>query len=389
MASSKKFSSILLCAALGFSLPAQAFKADFTTTAGFAKTCKAMPKTPEQLKTDDERVAFVICQDTAAVKQLITWGRLGIERLDNSREEGDSLHQTIITEVTKEIDYIRGQLASSRGVLEKIELGKKKSLRLVPSKWQLDLDGDGKMATWEKYFFAIPKRGRHPFAFSAPSDDPAYYAKEYNLVAAIDVDQSDILWSLAYHQFIEGLLTHVRAFDLDMARGISLVLSRPELLKNAHGLIGSGLQSSEKMRQSVMLETSNKGEWIGNPDQTASVFPIPLDGEDFATWGKVLETLDALWQGKTLLGTSDTRRGLLAGMIPACPEGQATNVAHIYQNPPAAGTVFTRETATQMFGAACQTIDDKYPLSELEKVLTQSLKTDAGMHFLRYLYWTN
>lgn len=369
-------------------------KADFTTTAGFAKTCKDVAKTPDQLKTDDERVAFVICKDTTLLKQIISWAKQGFDQLNKSGGDRESRKQTIITEVTKEIDYVRDQLAITRKVLESINLGKKKSLRLAPAKWQLDLDGDGKIATWEKYFFAIPKRGRHPFAFSTPSDDSAYYAREYNLAATIHVDQSDILWTLAYHQFIEGLLNHVRAFDLDLNSGesgheVSLVLARPELLKIAHGLIGSGLQTSEKMRQLVMQETSNKGEWIGNPKQTTSVFPVPLDDEDFTTWGKVLETLDALWQGRSLLGTADNKSGLLAGMIPVCPEGQAVNVAQIYLNPPAAGTVFTKETAKEMFSDACQLIDEQHPLSEMEKVLTQSLKTDAGMHSLRYLYWTN
>jgi hypothetical protein len=41
-----------------------------------------------------------------------------------------------------------------------------------------------------------------------------------------------VLWALSYHQFIEGLLTNVRAFDLDV-KTFELTLARPALLATA------------------------------------------------------------------------------------------------------------------------------------------------------------
>ena len=123
--------------------------------------------------------------------------------------------QQIIGEVGKEIDYALERLAASREVLEKIHLGKRKSLRLVPSQWQLDLNGDSKTETWEKYFFAIPRRSDQPALIAMPNNEEAYYEREYRLDAAIRVDQSDVLWALSYHDFIEGLLSALRAYHVD------------------------------------------------------------------------------------------------------------------------------------------------------------------------------
>jgi hypothetical protein len=85
------------------------------------------------------------------------------------------------------------------------------------------------------------------------------------------------------HQFIEGLLTHVRAFDLDTQHW-HLNLARPALLGRAHTLMGQGLETSDRMRHAVLAETDDEQEWIANPQQRQSVFPLVLDAEDFQTW---------------------------------------------------------------------------------------------------------
>ena len=360
--------------------------ADFTTTAGYNQTCQEMQKVknPARLQNDNARVAFVICNDTKLSQQIITWATRefkDIEKTENAKNRG----QELIDHVLKEVDYTRNQLALSQGVLEKIHLGKKKSLRLVPAQWSMDLNGDGKTEIWEKYFFAIPKRGTNPSEPMMPNNTQQHYDDEYQLDAAIKVDQSDILWSLSYHYFIAGLLANIRAFDID-DEPFEIRLSRPELLKTAHQLIGKGIDTSEKMRQSVLAETSNDEEWIGNPKQTASVFPIELDAQDFVTWGLILNEWSALWQGEHLLPVA---QGGLLEEFGGCPDGSGLNIKKLYLEPPKKQAILPIRHNPDFLSTQCQPIDADHPVSTLPDMITHAKDSDPSMHFLRYLYWAN
>jgi hypothetical protein len=381
--------SILLAAATlafgaGVALcPHPAHAADFTTSAGYSETCGVMKQTatPAQLHTDDERVAFVICRDTELVQQIITWATQGMKRFQGEHPS----NALVVGEVFKEIDYARTQLAQSRGVLENIHLGTRKSLRLVPAQWAMDLDGDGKISIWEKYFFAIPKRSRQPFNPAMPSDEQGHYDNDYQLDAAIKVDQSDVLWALSYHYFIEGVLANVRAFDLGPNDEIRL--AHPEYLKLAHQLIGRGISTSEKMRKSVLAESSNDEEWIGNPSQTSSVFPIALEAQDFATWGTILDEWNALWQGRHLLPVA--HGGGLLGELNLCKPGTGLDIKKLYLQPPTGLTIFPTADKTQTFSAQCRKVDRNHPISSLPDMVAHARDRDTGMQFLRYIYWTN
>ncbi|NHZ40703.1 hypothetical protein [Massilia aquatica] len=371
--------SLAICGALA--APA-AGAADFTTTAGYADACREVARGAVP-RDDDARVAAVICRDTALVSQIVTWASEGMKRMDKQRKPEES----IVVEVRKEIDYVIAELGATRKLLAQIKLGKRKSLRLAPAQWARDIDGDGTVKLWEKYLFALPKRGQQGFRVTAPSNEQAYYDSEYKLGAVIRVDQSDILWSLSYHHFIEGMLTNLRAFELD-DKFDGLILARPALLKAAHKLIGDGFVLSGKMRQEVLAETDDDEEWIGNPKQAGSVFPLPLDAADFASWGRMLKEMSALWQGRTLLPATQGGRGMLAVMAPLCPEGSGLNLAKLYLHPPAAGSVYSFHN-TRLPAGSCQRIDKAHPLSPLPQMAEQAASTDTGMGFLRYLYWTN
>ena len=358
---------------------------DLASTEGYRQTCAGLPKVPAALKNDEERIAFVVCRDTALVRQIVTWGVQGMARMSQERPAKEA----IMAEIRKEIDYAREEIGLTRNLLERIDLGRRKSLRLVPSEWQTDLDGDGRIAVWEKYFYAVPRRGLHPFRFGRPSDDLSYYLRDYNLDATIRVDQSDVLWALAYHQFIEGLLTNVRAFELDFDR-LQLILARPELLKQAHGLINRGFLTSERMRRSVLAESGDDQEWIANPRQTDTVFPVPLDQADFALWGELLKELTALWQGRHLLPVTRGNRGLLAEFAPLCPEGSGLNLAQLYLKPPPAGTEFGLGRDAKLSANHCQRISAQRPLTHLPEMAEKAQRSGSGdLRFLRYLYWTN
>ena len=360
--------------------PTLAHAADFTTTEGYNATCQSMPDTPNSLTNDDDRVAFVICHDTTLVRQIITWATRGFRRM----EAEQPTEEAIIGEVYGEIDHVRTQLAISRGVLEKIHLGHKKSLRLVPAQWQMDLNGDGKIDLWEQYLFAIPKRTDQQFAVHMPSDKKEYYDTHYQLDAAIQVDQSDVLWALSYHDFIEGALTNLRAFGL--VKNHEVVLKTPQLLTLAHQLIDQGLNNSDKLRRSVLAETSNKEEWIGNPSQTDSVFPIALEAKDFATWAVIVHEWSAVWQGRHLMPTS--RPTDLLGSIAPCEEGTGLNLAQLYLHPPQDWTISLQQQVP-LSSPHCQKIDARHPLSTVQTMIENARQSDPGMKFLRYLYWTN
>jgi hypothetical protein len=145
---------------------------------------------------------------------------------------------------------------------------------------------------------------------------------------------------------------------------------------------------SGKMRQEVLAETDDDEEWIGNPKQANSVFPVPLDAADFASWGMLIKEMSSVWQGRSLLPTTQGGRGMLALVAPFCPPGSGLNVARLYLDPPAAGTVYSFRN-TKLPTNSCQRIDKAHPLSPLPQMAEQASKTDAGMGFLRYLYWAN
>jgi hypothetical protein len=308
----------------------------------------------------------------------------GMQRIGNEKMES----KQVVAEVTKEVDYVRQELALNRGVLERIQLGKRKSLRLVPAEWQTDLNGDGKLEIWEKYFYAIPRRNNQSFRFGMPNAKLDYYLKETNLDAAIRVDQSDVLWTLAYHQFIEGAFTMVRAFDADIDHDFKVTLARPALLKKSHALIGSGIATSEKMRRSVLAETSDDEEWIGNPRQQSSVFPMALDDGDFTLWGDVLKEMNAVWQGRHLIPVDPNGRGPLGEIAHACPAGSGLNVASVFLDPPPAGTVFSSPKFS-FNPKHCQRVTAKRPAVALEQFTDRMNEANKEWNFLRYLYWTN
>lgn len=362
-------------------------KPDLSSSVGYERTCSAQPTSASALRNDDQRVAYVVCKDIALTRQLITWATQGMQKTPTLSTE------QIIAEVENEINTVRVNLADTIQVLNRIHLGQRKSITLTPAQWQSDLNGDGRIETWEKYFFAIPKRtADQRFAPRMPSNNLEDYAREYNLDAQIAVDQSDVLWTLSYHYFALGLFTELRAFSISSpskpAGQFQITLARPAYLTQAHGLIADGLRTSEKMRLSVLVERSNQKEWIANPKQTDSSFPIALDEGDFNTWGDLLKELDAVWSGRHLLPTTQGAAGLLGGMAQFCPPGTGLDIQKLHRQPPAKDTAISLETVAQFFAGSCAPISTKQPLSELLEQL-QTHSNDPNLGFLRYLYWTN
>lgn len=358
---------------------------DLATTDGFRRTCAAQPVNADVLRTDDERLAWAICRDVDQVRQLSTWARRGMATINRVQPQD---YAAVVAEVERKMDEVRAEMRRTRLQLERVQLGSRRSLRIAPGQWQVDLDGDGELSVWERHFFALPKRRHGEPQFGMPSDDAGHYERHYDLNAVIDLDQSDVLWALSYHQFIEGLLINVRAFDVDLQRR-ELVLARPALLRQAHGLIGRGLATSGRLRDAVLAETDDQNEWISHPRQVNSVFPIPLEAADFTTWRVMLDQVGALWHGRHLLPTTAGAGGLLGSLAPVCPAGQGLDIAKLYLQPPPAGTRASLSRLPAALTTMCRKVDAAHPLSPLPGRLERDTAGATGMSALRYLYWVN
>lgn len=358
---------------------------DLATAAGFNTTCATLPPSASGLHSDDERIAWVVCRDVDLVRRIATWFSKGSQAYGS----GKASPAQIKAEVERAVDLVRVDLRRIRLQLERVDLKQRTSLRLAPGQWQVDLDSNGQIETWEANFFALPRRKGGEPQFAPPSNDAGHYTRHYDREAQISVDQTDVLWALSYHQFIEGMLTNLRAFDLD-PNTFAVTLARPALLRNAHILIGQGLATSERLRLAVLAETDDQHEWLGHPGQVSSVFPIPMEAADFAIWGQVLAQMQSLWRGHHLLPTTRNARGLLAELAPLCEPGEGLDLAHLYHQPPAAGTAVKVDALRTLGQGACRKVDAGHPLSDLPAWLDRARSGQAsGTQMLRYLYWVN
>jgi hypothetical protein len=384
----------LAAAALLFSLSTTASattsEPDLASADGFAATCGALPREPSQLATIQQRQAFAICRDVTLVQDIATFARTAEKTFGGAKKMSDAeVKQLLRTKLT----YVRDELRTVRLVLEKLKLGKNDGVLIAPANWQLDLDGDAKIETWERYFFAIPKRGKRPFRVSMPNNTPSYYQDEYQLDASVRVDQSDILWSLSYHYFAEALLETILSYTLNSqdfkAHAIELV--DPAGMKRANRLMVRGFQTSEAMRRTVLAEKDDDHEWIANPNQVNTVFPLPLDAEDFKVWGTALGFVIPLFEGKTLLQFDSNAGGLLGSASRICPNGKGLNVTHFYNQPP---RYPLEQLNMEYLSSMCQQIDKAHPASGLFAFLQEygrraESQQGAGMMFLRHLLWVN
>lgn len=383
-----------LAAALLFSVSTTALAVpvtpDLTSVNGFAATCRAMPREASRLTTVQQRQAFAICRDVELVRDIATFVATAEQTFRGEEKLPDAeLKQLLRAKLT----HVRDELRTVRLVLEKLKVGKRDGLLVAPANWQLDLNSDAEIKTWERFFFAIPKRGLRSFQFSMPSDDPDYYKDEYQLDASVRLDQSDVLWALGYHYFAEALVETVLSYTFNSQdfepRSIELV--DPAGMQRANRLMVRGFRTSEAMRRAVLAEKDDDHEWIANHNQKNSVFPLPLDAEDFKVWGTVLGFVVPLFEGKTLLQSDATAGGLLGRASKMCPKGKGLNVTRFYSNPP---RYPLEQLNLDYLHTMCEAIDKAHPASGLfafmlaygERAENQQ---GAGMQFLRQLLWVN
>lgn len=385
------FARLLILALALLPCIATALSTDLASSADFNRNCASVTPNARELKNNKERQTFVICRDVKLVKNIVTFFTTGLKKIESNDKPGADLINAILRE---QLTLVRNELRTVREVLEQTKLKKEEGLLLAPAQWHLDLDGDGKIKIWESFFFAIPKQSPQSFHFRMPSDSPDYYVNEYQLDAKIRVDQSDILWALSYHYFAESLMEILLSYQLKNSsfNRESIELYDPEGMQRAGQLLTKGFQTSEAMRVSVLAEKTDDFEWISNPTQKQSVFPMRLDAQDFEIWGAVLKHVIPLFQGETLLVAEKNSAGVLAAIAKICPANTGLSIPAFFKNPPR----YPMDLMNSQFDLShmCQPVDKKFPasglLSLIEKYGNNALQNNgAAMGYLRQLLWVN
>ena len=355
---------------------------------GSEAACAALPA-PQAARTAQQRQALVVCRDIELVRRVATFIHQGSAQLEKGRPSDREISEV----VRKELLAVRDELRTTRGLLEKLKLRGGEGLLLTPSRWVRDLNGDGRIATWERNFFAIPKRHDGPLKVGLASDDPDYYRDEYLADASFKVDQSDVAWALGYHYFAEALVEMVLSYSLEgeSYSADSIVLVDTDAAKRAHALLVAGFKNTERLRRALLAEKDDDAEWIANPRQRNSVFPLHLDEGDFAVWGEVLKQVIPLMEGKTLLVPAAKQGGLLGSLADLCPAGQGLSVVRLFQQPPRR---LLSWGGPEQQGRMCRPIDAGHPKSPLFELLASyerraSSDSMAGMRMLRQLLWVN
>ncbi len=353
---------------------------DFTSSRGMQKTCETFGKQPaNRLRGDAEKTAYVICRDIALVERVAGFAHRRFERNGMPSQSFDDT----VNAVVGLLDEMARELKITRQVLETIRIDKP-VLRLAPARWQVDLNGDGRIEAWERYFFAPPSRNAPATPNFSLSDDAAHYLRNTS-DAFISVDQADVQWLLAYHNFLEGMLDYVLSYRIDLrARSVADMVTltdRERASKASLARIQAGWTASRATLLALKRETDDHEEWISNPSQKNSSFPLALGFRAFAAWEAVLDEVDALLAGKTLL---ELPRGSTAA---GCRPGEGIDLRYLMMNPAA------RPLAEGSLRASCRPIDKARPASRLtamgEEARATFRSTGGDWAMARYLYWIN
>lgn len=368
---------------------------DMTSNAGFDATCKAMravqlPDEAQMKRLSKQQLqAWVICKDVALLQQTAQWAFSSFSKFNSGGAGGLFSSDLLInTWIQLQLSYMQRELSASRHVLSALKqmpLSKSDALHLRAQTWQLDLDGDGKVSKWEEQFFALPNRNNElAFDIGMPSD-----SADIQTNALIKTDASDVLWALSYHEFIEGIVAMLQAHRLNFNNpgadsGLLTLIDKASWTR-AHGLIAQGMATSLALRESVLAETDNDYEWIPNPKQSNSAFPLLLEQADFDTWGQMLTEAQALWTGKTVLTPSEFARGLLGDSARICKDGMGLDIPKLFTTQPPTSMIQVSD-----FNNACSPLTSDRSASKLPDMAQQRMnnKTPGGK-MMRYLYWVN
>lgn len=365
---------------------------DFNSSAGREQTCRHYATLDgARLTRNEDRAAWSICGFVDLVRETATWANR--QQAVNRATQQD---KDVVPTIRAKLEEILTRIDQLARPLEAIRTGK--PLFLVrPGEWVIDWDGDGKVTPFERYLLWVPRRDVANFAdnsrFAAPD---AYYQQQF-LSPIIKVDQADIHWALAYLHFGRAALNLALSYDFVLEGEIRVVLKDADRVrKRAYRHLLEGVRHSTQLRAALLKETDDEDEWIPNPGQRNTSFPLVMDPQTFTTWGVLLGHLEKLFRGQTLLGgtvqQAEVRqvRDLTMGV---CPPGQGINLRDLFLNP--LPELFSRRGLGLQ--ERCVSPTAAVPFSGLAGMVAESVRRNANapggfsgeQMILRHFMWVN
>jgi len=367
---------------------------DFSSTEGLRSTCAEFDKrAPSQIKDENEKIAYVVCDAVQLTQHVWTWLRTNLGLGERPLEVERSAD--LINAAKKELAFALGRIQASRKVLQTLTMSKA-GFTISPGNWGLDLDGDGRVSVLERHFLWVPKPGVS--APPPPTDEAALaeYYRKYYVSPKIRIDQSDVLWAIAYCHFAEFAINMVLSYEVSADGRLLVQLTDADRIRTvAYQSVLAGIDYSKKVRESVLRETDDDLEWIPNVKQRNTSFPLVLDQQSFATWGKVLDHAEEILEGRVLLGgnisgaSGRVGRNLTFGQ---CLDGEGINVRELLAKP------VNFPLSEQEWIARCTKPTKVVPMSTLNKSLSEVIARNAPRGdneisaewvILRHLYWVN
>lgn len=382
MSNASRFTAALFVGVAG---SCQALPIDFSSQAGLDATCPGMRVAkPNALARNEDRAAYAICNAIALASDAMTWWRQESGTLNFQKKEDREL-------IRARAESYLSRIAAIRGALERVKTAKPLFV-IEPGAWAVDLDGDGTVSMQERYFFWTPKRGldMSPMVRAASEES---YRKSY-AAPVINVDQSDVYWALAYCNFAEAAL-HL-ALSYDFADDFSQVrlVNAARVGSSAYPRLLAGLRYSAKLRESLLAETHDDREWIPNPRQTHTSFPLVMDEQTFATWGGLLKELQDLVEGKSLLGAAPEGRsmeGTVNLTFGVCEAGKGLDVRDLFIRP------LPQAMDMRELQSRCVAPTPARPMSGLAPLIVAIAMRNADARnsasgesvLMRHLFWVN
>jgi len=363
---------------------------DFTSADGPDRTCpRYLRADAAKLRSDADRAAYAICNSIDLVREAAS-------RFRSYQAEGQRNDNALVSDLRTRLERIAVRLRDSRMALEGIK-GPGPYFPIRPGDWVIDWNGDGRIEDHEKYLLWVPRRGLSEFQPVHRFGSPAAYHEAQFVSPQIKLDRADALWAAAYLQFLEAALNLVLSYEVNLEQGFAIRLKDPaRIAKVAHRNLLGGIRASNQVRQALLKETDDDDEWIPNPKQTRTSFPLLMDAQTFATWGELLGHMEKLFRGQTLLGgtvNSQEFRNVrdLAGGI--CPPGQGIDVLSLFTNP-------IREPlkGPEELKSRCALPTARRPMTGLAAMIAESVRRNAGRTpgsfsgewmILRHFYWVN
>jgi hypothetical protein len=154
-----------------------------------------------------------------------------------------------------------------------------------------------------------------------------------------------------------------------------------------------GIRHSKLLRAALLKESDDQDEWIPNPRQRNTSFPLVMDPQTFATWDELLGHMDKLFRGRTLLGGTveqNAMQGVRDLTMGICPPGQGVNVGQLFQKP--LPQLWGRDRG---IAERCVAPTQAVPFSGLAAMVAGAIRRNAAngfsgeMMILRHFYWVN